>query len=157
MTYDQRINQITFWFRDEISTRFNMPNGLDPKVLVNDIVEAINSNLPSRLTQEQMGNILAHIAKDVTRAAKTRTLPLPASFVEAAKSATEGHRTSSATTLAETPSMTPEQAAAARIRKGLPLSARWLVGERRQRLIEQCGLTEDELRPYDLYIAAHMQ
>jgi hypothetical protein len=61
MDYSQRISHISNWFKSDIIIRFNMPRDVDPKVSAMDVIEAINANLPSPLSAEQIGNLLASI------------------------------------------------------------------------------------------------
>lgn len=157
MTYEQRIALIRRWFLADITTRFSMPNGVDPKVAATDIIEGINSNTPSQLTAEQIGNLLASITKEIARSAKSRTLPTTKDFIDATKAASQTRSQALGTTTTQNTSMDPLRLAAARIRTGQPVGEDWIKGNRRELLIKQCGITEDQLAPYDLYIAAHMQ
>ncbi len=157
MTYEQRIAQITMWFRDEIATRFTMPNGVDPKVTVNDTVEAINAYIPSHLKPEQIGNLLASVTREVARSAKSRTLPTAKEFIDATKHSGMAYQLQQGTIQIDTNKIDPLKLAAHRIKTKQPVAEDWLRGNRRELLIRHGNVTEEELRPYDLYIAAHMQ
>jgi len=66
-----------------------MPRDVDPKIAAMDVIEAINGNLPSPLTEERIGILLASITREVSRSAKSRTLPTAKEFVDAVKALTQ--------------------------------------------------------------------
>lgn len=159
MDYDQRITHIKSWFKAEIARRFSMPKDLDPITAATDVVEAINSSLPANLTAEKMTSFLQSILKEVSRNARSRTLPIPKDFIDAAgkvakaRSGDAGAPSNSASYL-DTLKITE-----ARVRAGEPVGDTWLRGTMRQRLLDNTALTENDLAPYDSALAcgAHMQ
>lgn len=157
MTYEQRIAIITRWFRDDIASRFNMPSGIDPKIAMNDVIEAINSQIPSHLNAEQIGNLLATTAKEIARSARSRTLPPARDFVEATLQASSAFRLPTPSPTSTPPQIDPLRLAAGRIKRGEAVGEDWLKGNRRKALLSNGLVTEADLHPYDLYMAAHTQ
>jgi hypothetical protein len=155
MDYNQRITLITNWFKSDMSVRFNMPRDIDAKIAALDVIEAINSNMPSHLDREQIGNFLASITKEVSRSAKSRTLPTAKEFVDAARISAHTPKISTHSAPKESGDNEPLRIAVARIRAGEPVSDGWLFGDRRKQILKH--VTERELERYDLYIAAHKQ
>lgn len=157
MTYEQRIALVGQWFKTEIAPRFSMPNGLDPRIVINDVIEGINAHIPSNLDRERIGNLLASITKEIARSAKSRTLPTAKDFIDATRAASQAYSTPSPTHPTRTTSIDPLRLAAARIRAKETVGEGYLKGARREALMKEHGITETDLAPYDLYIAAHKQ
>jgi hypothetical protein len=157
MTYEQRISLVTQWFRNDIASRFSMPNGIDPKVAASDVIESINSYIPSHLDKERIGNLLASVTKEVARSAKSRTLPTAKDFIDATRQASQAFQQPQPTVTTNGPLIDPLRLAAKRIESKQAVGEEWLKGARRIALMRDCGITEEQLRPYDLYIAAHTQ
>ena len=155
MDYNQRISHISNWFKSDIIIRFNMPRDVDAKVSAMDVIEAINANLPSPLSAEQIGNLLASITKEVSRSAKSRTLPTIKEFIDAARASTQGRQTASYSADSTSWRIDPLQIAIKRVRAGESLCESWLREPRRAEILKH--VTEQQLRKYDLYIAAHKQ
>jgi hypothetical protein len=155
MNYDQRIEHITDWFKSDITVRFTMPRDIDPKIAAKDVIEAINSNLPSPITSERIGTLLASITKEVSRSAKSRTLPTAKEFVDAVRSLTQSGQIATHSSDKEPWRVDPLQIALKRIRAGEPLCESWLAGNKREQLLRHINV--GDLEPYDLYIAAHTQ
>jgi len=159
MKYEERITIIKKWFKESITTRFSLPTGVDPSVVVNDTVEAINSYIPSSANKEQIGNILSSITKDVSRSARSRTLPIVKEFLDATKSASNKlsvgpHSPASSDWDNDTYKITE-----ARIRRGEAISEIFLRGTMRDRLLETTSIRDKDLEPYEKYLAnaAHKQ
>lgn len=155
MNYDQRIAHITNWFRSDITVRFNMPRDVDPKIAAMDVIEAINGNLPSPITEERIGNLLASITKEVSRSAKSRTLPTAKEFVDAVRALTQSGQIAPKSSTDGAWRIDPLQIAIKRVRAGEPLCESWLMGGKREQLLRH--VNDGDLQPYDLYIAAHTQ
>lgn len=155
MNYDQRIASITNWFRSEITIRFNMPRDVDPKIAAMDVIEAINGNLPSPLTEERIGTLLASITREVSRSAKSRTLPTAKEFVDAVRTLTQSGQIAPRSSTEGAWRIDPLQIALKRIRAGEPLCESWLNGGKREQLLRHINV--GDLEPYDLYMAAHTQ
>jgi hypothetical protein len=155
MNYDQRISHITNWFRTDITIRFNMPRDVDPKIAAMDVIEAINGNLPSPLTEERIGTLLASITREVSRSAKSRTLPTAKEFVDAVRSLTQSGQIATHSSDKEPWRVDPLQIALKRIRAGEALCESWLKGGKREQLLRHINV--GDLEPYDLYMAAHTQ
>jgi hypothetical protein len=155
MNYDQRISHITNWFRAEITIRFNMPRDVDPKIAAMDVIEAINGNLPSPLTEERIGTLLASITKEVSRSAKSRTLPTAKEFVDAVRALTQSGQIAPRTSTEGAWRIDPLQTTIKRIRAGQPFCESWLKGMKREELLRHVNISD--LEPYDLYMAAHTQ
>ena len=157
MNYDQRIAFLKEWFKTDILTRFNMPKDLDPKVVAMDLIEAINRNIPSNVTQELMSHLSASITKEVSQSARSRTLPPVKDFLDAAKKAAKSGvapHTEPSRNLHD-----PYAMAAKRIRSGEPVSDTYLKGPSRKKLQQIEGITDLELEPYlkTLHNTAHKQ
>ena len=157
MNYDERISFLKEWFKSDIARRFNMPRDLEPTVVAMDIIEAINRNLPSKITKERMSSLVAPIAKEVTQSAKTRTVPSVKEFMDAMSRVSKSHaepRTDTSDTLPDS-----YQLNADRIRSGVPVAEMYLRGKHRKKLIEEHNITEEDLHPYDEWVAntAHTQ
>jgi len=155
LNYDERIAYIKAWFQSDITIRFNMPREVDPRVAAMDIIDAINSNLPSQLTTERIGTLLASITKEVSRSAKSRTLPIAKEFVDAVKALTQAGQISTHSTPNDSWRTDPLTTAVKRVKAGESVCESWLKGEKRKRLLSH--VSESDLEPYDVYIAAHKQ
>lgn len=155
MDYSQRISHISNWFKSDIIIRFNMPRDVDAKVSAMDVIEAINANLPSPLSAEQIGNLLASITKEVSRSAKSRTLPTIKEFIDAARASSQSRQIATHSADSTSWRIDPLQIAVKRVTAGESLCESWLHGAKRKQLLEH--VTEDQLQKYDLYIAAHKQ
>jgi len=157
MNYDERISFLKEWFKSDIARRFNMPRDLEPTVVAMDIIEAINRNLPSKVTKERMSSLVAPIAKEVTQSAKTRTVPSVKEFMDAMSKVSKSHAEPHTDTSDDLPD--PYQLNANRIRSGGAVGELYLRGKHRKKLIEEYHITEEELQPYDEWVAntAHKQ
>ena len=155
MNYDQRMAIISNWFKADIVPRFNMPRDVDARISATDVMEAVNSNIPSPTTPERMGNLLASITKEVARSAKSRTLPTIKEFVEAARISAQSGQTASHSANSDSWRIDPLEITVKRVRAGEAICQSWLSGIRRTELLKH--VSEDQLQKYDLYIAAHTQ
>jgi hypothetical protein len=155
MNYEERIAHIKNWFQSEITIRFNMPRDVDAKIAAMDVIEAINGNLPSPLTQERIGNLLSSITKEVSRSAKSRTLPTAKEFVDVVRTLTQTGQISTHSASNDSWRIDPLNIAIKRVRAGESLCESWLREPKRGRLLNH--VTDKELEPYDVYIAAHTQ
>ena len=155
LNYDQRISLLKDWFAKEILTRFNMPRDLDPKIVAMDIIEAVNRNIPNNTDAQRMQHLVALTAKEVVQSATTRTVPSVKEFTSAIRKVSQSH--GERHTVAVGTSFDPYQLAAKRIRSGDAVSDMYLGGVHREKLINDFGITEADLHPYDLANAAHTQ
>lgn len=155
MNYDERIAHIKTWFQSDITVRFNMPRDVDPKIAAMDVIDAINGNLPSPLTQERIGTLLSSITKEVSRSAKSRTLPTAKEFVDAVRTLTQSGQIATHSASNDTWRIDPLHIAIKRVRAGESICESWLRGDNRKRLLGH--VNESDLAPYDVYIAAHTQ
>jgi hypothetical protein len=155
MNHDERIAHIKVWFQSDITVRFNMPRDVDPKIAAMDVIEAINSNLPSPLTKEQIGTFLSSITKEVSRSAKGRTLPIPKEFVDAVRELTHSSQIATHNASDNAWRIDPLSLAIKRVRAKESICESWLKGDKRKLLLRH--VNESELHLYDLYIAAHTQ
>lgn len=154
MNYDQRILFLKQWFKTDILTRFNMPRDLDPKIVATDIIEAVNRNIASQTTQEQMGHIVVSITKDVTQSARTRTLPSVKEFIDATRNTAQSH--GEPRSVGSKDFLDPTHINAQRVRSGEAVSEYYITGRGRQKLIDY-GVSEADLKKYEVAPAAHMQ
>lgn len=148
MNYDQRIDYILNWFRDNILTRFTPPTGTNAKTLANDIVEAVNSNIPSNLTKEQMDNILSSLTKDIVHSARSRTLPVTKDFIASTRNASQRLRESAGAALDSSWSLDLYQLTARRVRSGEAIAEAFLFGRQREELKARTGITDADLEKY---------
>jgi hypothetical protein len=148
MNYDQRIDYILNWFRDNILTRFTPPTGTNAKTLANDIVEAVNSNIPSNLTKEQMDNILSSLTKDIVHSARSRTLPVTKDFIASTRNASQRLRESAGAALDSSWSLDLYQLTARRVRAGEAIAEAFLFGRQREELKARTGITDADLEKY---------
>ena len=153
MTYEQRIAVIRDWFKSEIAPRFSMPKDVDARIAASDTIEAVNANIAAK--HQDLTPILASALKQLTASARSRTLPTVKEFREAALTASKSH-TEAATGTISTSSST-YQVVARKVRAGEAIGDQWLRNTMRKELLENTDLTDEDLRPYDLYIAAHKQ
>lgn len=156
MNYEQRIEVIKDWFKADMLTRFTPPNGVDPKVVATDTIEAVNANLPSKLHPEQLRNILASITKDIARAARTRSLPVVRDFITAAVNASQSHRESHTEASQGIAMLDTFKIMERRVKAREPLGDMWLRGSLRQQLIARTTVTDEELDRY-VDTTAHTQ
>lgn len=153
MTYEERIVIIKEWFVRDIATRFSTPSGIDPKIAASDTIEAVNSYIPTSVTPEAMGQLLASITKELARSARSRTLPTVRDFISAASDASQ-KRTAALTVTSEPETMSPYlRVTVARIRAGEAISDTWLRGTMRAELLSTTDITEKDLEPYEKYLA----
>ena len=155
LNYDQRISLLKDWFGKEILTRFNMPRDLDPKIVAMDIIEAVNRNIPNNTDAQRMQHLVALTAKEVVQSATTRTVPSVKEFTNAIRKVSQSHGERHTAPVGT--SFDPYHLAAKRIRSGEAVSDMYLGGVHREKLINDFGITEADLHPYDVAIAAYMQ
>jgi hypothetical protein len=156
MHYEQRMEYILNWFRNDMLTRFTPPTGADPKAVATDTVEAVNNNIPSNLSKEQMDNILSSLTKDIVHSARSRTLPIVKDFIASTRKSTAAYRESAGAGVDSKWSLDPFEVAARRIRAGEPVSESFLHGRQRQELKAQTKITDADLDKY-LDPTAHTQ
>jgi len=132
-----------------------MPRDVDPKIAAMDVIEAINGNLPSPITEERIGGLLASITREVARSAKSRTLPTAKEFVDAVRALTQSGQIATHSASNDSWRIDPLEITIKRIRAGDSICETWLKGPKREQLLRH--VNESDLRPYDVYIAAHMQ
>ena len=156
MNYEQRMDYIRNWFRNDMLTRFTPPTGGDPKSLANDTIEAVNSNIPSNLNKEQMDNILSSLTKDIVHSARSRTLPVVKDFVTSTRKATQSLRESAGVALHSDWSLDLFELTARRVRAGEAIAEAFLYGRQREELKKRTGITDADLEKY-IAPAAHTQ
>ena len=159
MNYDQRIARIKEWFKSEVLTRFTPPNGVDPKAAAMDVIECVNANIPNSVDQTQLDNFLASITKEIVRASRSRTIPMPKDFIQAAKNVSERRGDGPGPAISTSDDLDPVKLTERRVARGDAIGDQWLRGSLRQQLLEQTSVTEKDLEPYEKYIAsaAHKQ
>ena len=155
LNYDQRISLLKDWFAKEILTRFNMPRDLDPKIVAMDIIESVNRNIPNNTDAQRMQHLVALTAKEVVQSATTRTVPSVKEFTSAIRKVSQSHGERHSAPVGF--SLDSYHLAAKRIRSGDAVSDMYLGGVHREKLIHDFGITEADLHPYDIAIAAYMQ
>ena len=89
MNFEQREAAIKGWFKTEIATRFTLPKDINPVNVATDVIESVNANIPSGVSQPYFDHILKEITKQVTRNARSRLLPVPKDFVDATRNASK--------------------------------------------------------------------
>lgn len=156
MNYDQRIDYILNWFRNDMLTRFTPPTGVDGKALAYDIIEAVNSNIPSNLTKEQMDNILSSITKDIVHSARSRTVPVVKEYITSARNASQRLRESAGAPLDSSWSLDLFELTARRVRAGEAIAEAFLYGRQREELKKRTGITDADLEKY-IAPTAHTQ
>ena len=155
MNYDQRISLLKDWFAKDILTRFNMPRDLDPKIVAMDIIEAVNRNIPNQVDQQRMQHLVALTAKEVVQSATTRTVPSVKEFTNAIRKVSQSHgepRVGPSKFVPDSYHIT-----ATRIRSREAVLGMFLTGVHRQKLINDFGITDADLEPYDLAMTAYTQ
>jgi hypothetical protein len=157
MDYSQRITHIKSWFKSEVTKRFSMPKDLDAVTVATDAIEAVNSNLPSNLTPALLTLLLEKTLKDAMRNARSRTLPLPKDFAESAGRASKDAGASLSAPSSDAKGIDTFKVTEGRIRAGQAISDIFLRGTMRKLLLENTSITESDLVPYELAIAAHKQ
>jgi hypothetical protein len=159
MTYDQRIARIKEWFKSEVLTRFTPPNGVDPKAAAMDVIESVNANIPNSVDGAQLDNFLASITKEIVRASRSRTIPMPKDFIQAAKNISERRGDGPELPTSTPDDLDPVKLTERRIRRGDAIGDQWLRGSLRLQLLEQTSITEKDLEPYEKWLAttAHKQ
>lgn len=152
MNYDQRMATLKLWFKEQIATRFTMPSGVDPKIAITDTLDAVNTHLPANLTPEQMGHLVATIAKEVARSARSRTLPQPKDFITAAAIASRSHGEGGWSGAKGSDGSTYLDKIAARVAAGESIPQSWLSGQRRRDLLTK--VQPEALEPYDRTVSS---
>lgn len=153
MNYEQRIAIVRQWFKNDIAPRFSMPKDVDPKIAANDTIEAVNNSIAAH--HQDITPVLNTTLKNISSIARSRTLPTIKDFREAASNASQSHGVALSAGISA--SLDSYQLTAKKVRAGEPIGDQWLRHELRKQLLENTTLTEDDLKPYDLYIAAHTQ
>ncbi len=144
LTYDQRIEMLSTWFKNDVVKRFAPPRDADPRLIAHDTINSVNRHLPSQMNHDQMLTTMERILRIVIENARTRTLPPAYDFVKAAQSAAPtGVRAASGA--AFKPALMVEKA----IHAGAPISEFWLRGRQREELLAQTSITDADLAPYD--------
>lgn len=156
MNYEERMMCIREWFRTDMLTRFTPPTGSDPKTIAADTIEAVNNNIPSNTTKEQMNNILSSLTKNVVQSAKSRTLPIVKDFIDQTRKSTQALREAHSGVFKSEWSLDPFDVAARRIRAGEAVSEAFLHGRQKQELMRRTGINEGDIQKY-LDPAAHTQ
>jgi len=156
MNYEQRIDVIKDWFRNDMLTRFTPPTGADPKVVATDTIEAVNNNIPSNTIKEQMNNILSSLTKDIVHSAKSRTLPVVKDFITSTRKCTQTLREMGSIGKSTEWSLDPFEVAARRIRAGEAVSETFLHGRQKEQLMQRTGINEGDIQKY-LDPTAHTQ
>ena len=148
MNYEERMTYIREWFRNDMLTRFTPPTGADPKAVASDTIEAVNSNIPSNTTKEQMNNILSSLTKDIVQSAKTRTLPIVKDFIASTRKCTQALREAQSGVFKDEWSLDPFDVAARRIRAGEPVGEAYLHGRQKAELMRRTGINEGDIQKY---------
>lgn len=151
MNYDQRINQIRSWFKEQVVIRFSAPTGIDPQAAMDDICEAINASLPAKLDHNQLTTILAKVQTEVAREASSRTLPAPKLFIKAAVKTAKpiAQATTHIGYLKGKDADTYEmQRAAEKMQAGEPISDYWLRPSSLDKLIENTDISKADINKY---------
>ena len=156
MNYEQRVEYIRNWFRNDMLTRFTPPTGADPKAVASDTIEAINNNIPSNIGQEQMGNILSSLTKDIVHSAKSRTLPIVKDFITSTRKSSQALREAGSIGNSTEFSLDPYDVAARRIRAGQAVAEAFLSGRQKEELMHRTGINEGDIQKY-LDPTAHTQ
>jgi hypothetical protein len=156
MTYEQRVEIIKDWFRNDMLTRFTPPTGADPKAIATDTIEAVNNNVPSNTTKEQMNNILSSLTKDIVHSAKSRTLPIVKDFITSTRKCTQALREAGSMGKSTERSLDPFDIAARRIRAGEAVSEAFLYGRQKEELKRRTGINDGDIQKY-LDPTAHTQ
>jgi len=151
MSFDQRINAIKNWMKEEILPRFNPPSNLNPTLILSDIANGLNAHLPAKIEPDQMPSILRHVQDNLIRNAMSRTLPAVRYFIEASKNIPRSDGESRQIGQTHSDMSTYLRLAIDRVRGGKPVSDFYIEGKGRRQLLQH-GITEDELAPYDEYI-----
>lgn len=152
MNFDIRIQIVRQWLKDDILPRFSAPSNVDKATAVNDVVDTVNSNLPSVQNKDQFKSYLESVRKNVVRNSRGRTLPVPKDFVDACREAAKVKTSEGAINQAWR--INPYQITEKRIRNGEAIASTWLSDRAICDLIANTTLTTSELQPY---IDAHKQ
>lgn len=156
MNYEQRMEYIRNWFRNDMLTRFTPPTGADPKAAAADTIEAINNNIPSNILPEQMNNILSSLTKNVVQSARSRTLPIVKDFIDQTRKSTQALREGGSIANSTEWSLDPFDVAARRIRAGEAVSESFLHGRQKEELKRRTGINDGDIQKY-LDPTAHTQ
>lgn len=156
MNFEQREAAIKDWFKTEIATRFTLPKDINPVNVATDVIESVNANIPSGVSQSYFDHILKEITKKVTRSSRSRLLPVPKDFVDATRSASQSASEGGYSGAPTPRDMDPYKITEKRVQRGEPIAEAFLHGRQRAALLERTSLTDADL---DKYIApdAHMQ
>ena len=157
MNYEQRIAVIKQWFKDDMLTRFTPPTGVDPKIAATDTIEAVNSNLPSNLSSETLGNLLSSMTKEIARTARSRTLPVVKDFITAAHGAAQALREGPQTANSNPFHLDHFKINERRVKRREAIPEAYLYGTLREQFIANTSVTDEELDRYSVAPAAHMQ
>jgi len=156
MNYEQRVEYIRNWFRNDMLTRFSPPTGADPKAVASDTIEAVNNNIPSNILPEQMNSILSSLTKNVVHSARSRTLPIVKDFIEQTRKSTQALREGGSIGNSTEWSLDPFEVAARRIRAGEAVAEAFLYGRQKEQLMQRTGINEGDIQKY-LDPTAHTQ
>lgn len=151
MNFEIRTAMVKAWLRDQILPAFTPPSGVDKTKAVQDIADAVNNSLPRVENREHFAYYLEEVAKNVTRSARSRTLPVPKDFIEACRYATKSRALDVGTSVWR---LCPYKVNAQRIKNKEPVGDYWLEGRGQAELLAHSDLTMED---FSAYPAAHKQ
>lgn len=151
MNFDERTEAVKKWIQVEILPRFNPPNNLNIKMVLNDIASSVNRHLPSKVTHQEMPLLLSGVQENLVQIAMSRTLPPVRIFIEATKKLPKSEGESAQGGDYSFSSNTYLRMAIARVRGGEPVAGFYIEGSGRAQLLRN-GISEEMLLPYDDYL-----
>ena len=150
MNFDQRMNAVKQWLRDDILPRFTAPTNIDKVTALQDVADAVNSNIPKIENMQQFQSHLDNVGRKVIQNARSRTLPVPKDFIDACREATK-----SRTVVSGPPKSgrsCPYAITERRVKAREPIGDTWLSDIQLPDLLAKTNLTMEDMQPY---IVAH--
>lgn len=152
MTFEQRMNAVKQWLKDEILPRFTAPTSVDKVRTLQDVADAVNANIPRVENAEQFQSHLESVGRKVIQNAKSRTLPVPKDFIEACRETTKSKAIVSG--IPKSMRTCPYTITERRVKAGEAIGSTWLSDLGIADLLKNTSLTMEDIQPY---IVAHKQ
>jgi hypothetical protein len=150
MTFEQRMLVVKQWLKDEILPRFTAPTNVDKTRTLQDVVDAVNANIPRVENPDQFKSHLDSVGRKVVQNAKSRTLPVPKDFIDACREATKSKAISDG--VPKSVRFCPFAITEKRVRAGEAIASTWLSELQLAQLFANTSLTMEDMQPY---IVAH--
>ena len=149
MNYEQRTQAIGAWLQKELQS-YDVPANHTPERAATEMtamVEDINSEIVSSITDEGLTNILRNMGKDIRKNNRTRSWPTIYNMVKAAQKCSDAYKPP---ILGPAKSIAWDSDAieARRMNRGDPVAETYITGSGADRLLEKNLVTMNVIQMY---------